>query len=89
MNEGYSELDLCPMCMNVSLVTREDENERPYSYCKRCPYRSDLTQPERETPLGEEIDGGNDHVADEVFGEEFHAQHDDDPSPYDGTYSEE
>ena len=34
MNEGYSELDLCPFCFNVSLVARTDENERQYNVCR-------------------------------------------------------
>ena len=44
---------------------------------------------DNETPLGHQIDSGNDHIADEVAGDNWHAQHDNDPSPYDGTYSEE
>jgi hypothetical protein len=43
----------------------------------------------QDTPLGEQIDGGNDHVADEAFGDNFAAHFDDDPNPYAGTYSEE
>lgn len=41
-----------------------------------------------ETPLGEHIDGGNDHVADDCH-EAFHSQFDDDPNPYHGTFSED
>lgn len=41
-----------------------------------------------ETPLGEQIDSGNDHVADDIH-DAFQAQFDDDPNPYAGTYSEE
>jgi len=41
-----------------------------------------------ETPLGETIDGGNDHVEDDCA-DAFHSQYDDDPNPYEGTYSEE
>ena len=46
---------------------------------------------EIETPLGEEIDGGNDQYQDEGY-DDFNpieqGMYDDDPSPYDGTYSE-
>ncbi len=34
-------------------------------------------------------DCGDDFQADEAFGECWLAQHDDDPNPYAGTYSEE
>lgn len=41
MNEGYSELDLCPMCLNVSVVTFTDENEKSHCRCRRCGWNSD------------------------------------------------
>lgn len=66
----------CPICYNMSLVCHQDENERWHSHCPDCGYDSDADAMEqaneraeanRETPLGEEIDGGNDHVADEIY----------------------
>ncbi len=104
---GYSELDLCPMCLNVALVVRQDEEERTYCYCRNCGYDSKAdddgskamaeqdrqdcaneaesgVELERDTPLGEELDGGNDAIADAMA-----AHYDDDPNPYSGTYSEE
>lgn len=43
--------------------------------------QAEVNQPV-ETPLGEEIDNGYDY-------DDYNAQYDDDPSPYDGTYSED
>ena len=50
----------------MSLVCKSDENEIVHSYCDDCGYDSDMeaanerAEANRETPLGEQIDGGND-----------------------------
>jgi hypothetical protein len=50
----------------MSLVCKSDENEIVHSHCDDCGYDSDMeaanerAELERETPLGEQIDGGND-----------------------------
>jgi len=61
--------ELCPMCMNVSFTVHTDENERSFGFCDEpeCGYRKPAADyHDDETPLGHEIDGGNDHVDDDL-----------------------
>lgn len=83
------ELNHCPKCGGHTLGRLES-----FQQCDECQLMEEANQraeDNRETPLGEQIDGGNDHVADEMadFHDDYHAQYDDDPNPYEGTYSEE
>jgi hypothetical protein len=58
---------------------------------KRLQEVSEAKQEEVETPLGEALDQDYDYDAgyNEYEDDSFNAQYDDDPSPYDGTYSED
>ena len=57
----------CPICYNMSLVVNQDENERSHGHCLDCGYNTDAdaaseaessVELERDTPFGEELDGG-------------------------------
>jgi Zn ribbon nucleic-acid-binding protein len=39
---SYDELDLCPMCLNLSVVGWLDENEMWHLKCKQCGWRNDF-----------------------------------------------
>lgn len=63
----------CPICHNMSLVCYQDENKRSYSYCTDCGFDTSADgctceaesgiELERDTPLGEELDGGGNNCA--------------------------
>ena len=57
------------MCYEASFKSFTDENERVFGHCTTpgCGYRiQPLNYMPTETPLGEQIDGGNDHVEDSL-----------------------
>jgi hypothetical protein len=91
MNEELNDnvLDEQIGCLGDELEAREVQSEDWELEARRMQWALEDAERNRETPLGEQIDGGNDHVADEIAGEVYAAQFDNDPNPYEGTFSEE
>jgi hypothetical protein len=91
MNEGYSELDLCPMCFSVSLVIRENgETGESHTYCKNpdCQTRKFMEEA-KEIREGDIRRAEAESHGIDMDDDSHLAQYDDDPNPYHGTYSEE
>ncbi len=64
--EIFDRPDRCPICYNMSLVGHVTETGKDLRHCPDCGYSAGADESNDETPLGEQIDGGNDHVEDEV-----------------------
>lgn len=72
-----------PMCQSWSAVVRDE-----WLKCLDEAVKEAIKREIVETPLGEQIDGGGE-LDDCSEYEDYSSQFDDDPSVYEGTYSED